>query len=147
MDGPRRIPAIMKRLGLAIELLALVLTLSSAVSCRSVDSLRAEWAAVLGPVASDALDRHDAYVMADPNLDPPRREAALLESSACRKAIAAADPPEVHRAWPRPRDRLVDYLERDPDLAGDEIGLAVRRLLLHNLDTIDRLVAEGLAIR
>lgn len=134
----------MRRFAFAFEIVAALLTLCA---CRDPEALRAEWAEALRPVAADALERHDVYVMADPDLDPPGREAALLESSACRKAIAAADPPEVHRAWPRPRERLRAYLERDPDLAGDEIGLAVRRLLLHNLDTIDRLVAEGLAIR
>jgi len=107
----------MRRLAFCLEVLAALLALCA---CHDPESLRAEWAEAIRPVAAESLDRHDAYVSSDPDLPEPQRVLALEESSACRKAIAAGDPPALHRAWPRPRDRLLDYLGADPDLNRSE---------------------------
>ncbi len=72
----------MKNVVLAVALLA------SGCSSKGMISAENTW-----PAVEIVLDRHDAYVNADPNLDAPKRASELRTSAMIRQAYVEAQKP------------------------------------------------------
>jgi hypothetical protein len=69
---------------LAVLAVALALVLGG---CSSTEAGRMVPAEALGPMAKRVVDRHDAYVLADPTLDALQRSIFLDSSALLMKAL------------------------------------------------------------